>query len=62
MRLERTARELVLTVEDDGRGISDHAPRGVGLESMRARAEELGGEFLTRTGSEGTRVEARLPL
>jgi signal transduction histidine kinase len=61
VRLTRSRDGLRVTVEDDGRGIGPAAPRGVGLESMRARAEELGGAFSVTSG-EGTRIEARLPL
>jgi signal transduction histidine kinase len=53
---------LRLEVSDDGRGIAeDHRP-GVGLRSMRERAEELGGscEISSRPGG-GARVRARLP-
>jgi signal transduction histidine kinase len=32
------------------------------LESMRTRAEELGGSFEIARGPRGTRVYARLPL
>ena len=36
---------------------------GVGLESMRERAEELGGTFVVEAATGGgTRVVARLPL
>ncbi|MDX1612857.1 MAG: GAF domain-containing sensor histidine kinase [Candidatus Promineifilaceae bacterium] len=56
-------RELLLTVTDDGRGLSLAPPQGVGLASMRERAAELGGECRIEplTGG-GTRVVARLPL
>src|SRR5688572_26909436 len=36
-------RALVVTVTDDGVGIPDDAPAGVGLVSLRERAAELGG-------------------
>jgi signal transduction histidine kinase len=57
---------LRLRVEDDGRGFSvDAAPRrgsGLGLVSMRERAEALGGRLTvaSRPG-EGTSVELVLP-
>lgn len=54
---------LEVEIRDDGRGISGEGPAGVGLGSMRARAEELGG--LVRIDSSpdwGTRIIARLPL
>jgi two-component system, NarL family, sensor kinase len=57
---------LEVEVSDDGRGLrsgSDPAP-GIGLVSMRERAEELGGELLVGQGGggRGTVVRARLPL
>ena len=36
---------LTLTVEDDGAGLGPDRGVGVGLFSMRERAEELGGRF-----------------
>jgi signal transduction histidine kinase len=54
---------LRIEVSDDGIGIpEDHHP-GVGLHSMRERAEELGGTCVVgHSASGGTRVQARLPL
>lgn len=54
---------LTLDVTDDGRGMCPDAPPGVGIPSMRGRAEAVGGTLVVeprRTG--GTRVHARLPL
>lgn len=48
-------------VTDDGVGIGD-APPGVGLASMRQRADELGGTFRVVASDGGTTVEVRLPL
>lgn len=54
---------LVLDVADDGIGLPADPPPGVGLVSMRERAEELGGEFHARRGIDGgTRVRAVLPM
>jgi signal transduction histidine kinase len=43
VRLERDAGWLVVAVTDDGCGLRPDARPGVGLVSMRRRAEELGG-------------------
>ena len=53
---------LRLEVSDDGSGIPIGAPAGIGLSSMRERAEELGGrlELDTAEGG-GTRLAAFLP-
>ena len=54
---------LQIEVSDDGIGIPKDHRSGVGLHSMRERAEELGGTCAVgRSASGGTRVLARLPL
>ncbi len=58
---------LVVRVVDDGHGLSPEsvpAPRsgGVGLSSMRHRAEVLGGRLVVDDDAAGTCVEAALPL
>jgi signal transduction histidine kinase len=57
-------RGLTLTVEDDGVGIGPDRVAGVGLLSMRERAEELGGSFTIdgRAGGPGTRLVVRFPI
>lgn len=55
--------DLILAIRDDGSGLPPGYVSGVGLLSMRERAEELGGVFtIRRRGSGGTAVEVRLPL
>lgn len=62
LRLERQRAEVALIVEDDGKGLGEEAPPGLGLQSMRARAERLGGSLaLTPRERGGLRLEARLP-
>lgn len=54
---------LRLEVADDGVGFGGPRPDGVGLGSMRERAEELGGALAVEQRPEGgTRVRATLPL
>ena len=54
---------LELEVRDDGRGLPAGRRQGVGLTSMRERAEELGGALVVETsGTGGTVVRAHLPL
>jgi two-component system NarL family sensor kinase len=56
-------RSLIVAVEDDGRGLPDQARPGIGLLSMRQRAEEIGGTCAVEsTPGRGTRIVARLPL
>ncbi|MEU7980641.1 histidine kinase [Micromonospora sp. NPDC049081] len=59
----RRGRALVVEVSDDGTGIVARRPGGVGLDSIRERAAELGGdcEFVDRS-PHGTLVRVRLPL
>ena len=53
---------LVVEVVDDGTGIPEGTPAGVGLVSLRERAEELGGDCEVVDAHPGTCVRARLPL
>lgn len=54
---------LVVSIQDDGVGMPKDYRAGVGLRSMRARAEEIGGQFsVDPVLSYGTRITARLPL
>jgi signal transduction histidine kinase len=54
---------LTVTVADDGIGMADGATRGVGLTSMRERADELGGGLvISSAAGGGTTVVARLPV
>ncbi len=64
VRLQRDREWLRVEVSDDGTGIDPDATPGVGLASMRARAEELGGSFTAgpADGAAGTTVTALLPL
>jgi two-component system NarL family sensor kinase len=55
---------LEVRVSDDGVGVLDTAAPGIGLRSMRERAEELGGScaVLPNEAGRGTTVLARIPL
>lgn len=54
---------LKVEITDDGGGLPHHHRPGVGIHSMRERAEELGGTCLIeRLPGSGTRVEVRLPF
>ena len=54
---------LHITVDDDGNGLPVHQAAGVGIESMRARAVDVGGQLrLGAVDGSGTRVVADLPL
>jgi signal transduction histidine kinase len=62
VRLEAGPSALTVTVADDGRGIADDVTAGVGLLSLRERAEELGGRCeVTCPEGGGTTVRAELP-
>ena len=66
VRLQRTSRQVTLTLADDGRGmlLSDtESAAGFGLLHMRERAEAAGGSLLisTRHGL-GTELRAEIPL
>jgi len=54
---------LHLVVEDDGAGLAENYRTGVGLSSMRERAEELGGSLRIRSEmGRGVRMEISLPV
>lgn len=62
MRLTCTD-ELTLEISDDGQGIAAERRSGVGLQSMRERAEELGGRcVIASNAGGGTSVRASFPL
>ena len=50
-------------MEDDGKGIPSEYQAGVGLSSMRERAEGFGGKLVMQSNlRSGMRVTALLPL
>jgi signal transduction histidine kinase len=54
---------LEIEITDDGIGLPPNLTPGVGLRSMRERAEELGGSCVIERGANcGTRVLASLPI
>ena len=62
VRVARQGESLEIAVSDDGRGIGT-ACAGVGIRSMRARAENLSGTFvIADCASGGTSVTATLPM
>ena len=61
--LEVETSRLVLTVSDDGKGPPPDVRTGVGLASMRERAEELGGSIeIAARQPKGTQVMAVFPM
>jgi signal transduction histidine kinase len=61
--VRRREDELVVMIVDDGRGLPSRPREGVGLLSMRERAEEVGGVLRVGTGRRGgTVVEAVIPV
>ncbi|HEV2223362.1 MAG TPA: response regulator [Candidatus Acidoferrales bacterium] len=59
--------QVVVTVRDDGKGISDHVAEfrpdsiGIGIGGMRQRVKEFGGELQLRNSNPGTIVEVVIP-
>lgn len=61
--LELQGQDLVLTVSDDGRGMPTDEVQSTGLESMRTRAQTLGGRLRIHSVPRiGTRVVLEVPL
>lgn len=63
LRITHDQHRLIVEIEDDGHGIPPHYRPGIGHDSMRERAEELGGTLTMTTGraGHGTMVRAVLP-
>ena len=64
VRLEAGPQVVRLDVVDDGTGVRPGAPSrgtGLGLASMRLRAEELGGTLTLDSSPAGTRIHVELP-
>ncbi len=62
LELDEAIGMLKLEVKDNGRGLSSKREVGVGLHSMRERAEELGGTWTIESLSTGgTHIVAQLP-
>jgi len=53
---------LIMEIKDNGLGLPKARAHGIGLDSMRERAEELGGRFELFSSSKGTQVRAEIPI
>ncbi len=70
IRLHRSKHEVVLEVEDEGKGIpaekldrmTSVGTPGVGITGMKERVRQLGGTLEINSGSTGTRIVAVLPI
>ncbi len=63
VNIRQTAREIVVTVTDDGKGISSDARRGCGILGMSERAARIGAVVALKSAEgQGTRVELTVPL
>src|ERR1700675_4492616 len=70
VQIDRSAREITLVVEDEGKGIpaeihskiSSGELTGVGLRGMRERVRQFGGHLDVSSNGNGTRVVAVLPI
>ncbi|WP_128547827.1 tetratricopeptide repeat-containing sensor histidine kinase [Larkinella soli] len=62
--LQRSNGFLTLTVQDNGRGMSEpRADPGIGLQNLQARLDRLGGTFFISTPEPGgTRINVRVPI
>jgi signal transduction histidine kinase len=68
VRLVKDKQQVIGTVRDDGKGISDRTAEfqpdsiGVGIGGMRQRVKEFGGELLLRNANPGTELEVVIPI
>ena len=65
IRLEESPEVITLEVADDGHGFlneqSAEVGRGLGIPTMTARVEAVGGRLIATSSGEGTTVTARIP-
>lgn len=55
--------ELVITLDDDGKGISENSKDGIGIQNMKARTQSLNGSFeISSKANKGTSLLFRIPL
>jgi len=56
--------KVSLTIEDDGCGFNmAQKPKGVGLRSIKERAESIGGQIIIESiPDKGTRIEVTIPI
>ncbi len=53
--------QLLITIQDDGIGFdSATIVKGNGLNNMKKRIQQIGGQFILNSNSQGTKVEIRL--
>lgn len=58
-----SARQMELVIHDNGSGFNlKDVKRGIGLNSMRERAESCGGQFELNSTSNGTKIRITIPL
>jgi PAS domain S-box-containing protein len=68
IHLQRSAEEIAVEIRDEGKGMpglnqDGSATRsGVGIQGMRERVRQLGGQFEIQSDQSGTTVITRLPL
>ena len=62
IRMVATDGVFKIDVDDDGVGFGPTVVQGTGTETMRERAEELGGVCSIRSDGSGTRIRVILPL
>ena len=62
LRLYFREGDVILEIQDDGSGMAESDLPGVGLRSMRERAEELGGRFEILPSDQGLHLRTSLPV
>ncbi len=66
VRISRDAEKIEVEVADEGRGVQAtngmEVRPGVGIQGMRERVSQMGGQFEVRSGANGTTIAATFPL
>ena len=63
IRLSATGHDILMEIEDDGKGLLDDNQPGIGWQTMHERAAELNGEtMIAALPNGGTLIKTKLPL
>ena len=62
IRIRQQDDDLILEISDDGIGLPEERTTGVGMASMRERADELGGSFSVLPSERGLHLHISFPL
>ncbi len=54
--------KIEISIKDDGTGLKEKNRNGIGLQSIKKRAEKIGSELFINSSEKGTKVELKIPI